>query len=226
MIVAIVPARGGSRALPRKNLRRIGGRSLVELAVVVARASPSVDRVIVSTDDDAIAREAEHAGAEVPFRRPAELAGDEAPTIDVLRHACSALEAAGATIDIVVTLQPTTPHRTAELVETAISAVRDGGADSAVTVEDLGAPWSTVGYVDDGTFHRSAFAGADERRQASPPAARLTGAVYVTRRTLIEEGLVIGPRCAAVATGGASTIDIDSLADLVRARRAGASGST
>ena len=219
MIVAIVPARGGSRGLSRKNLRRIGGRSLVELAVAVARAAPSVDRVIVSTDDEAIAREAERVGAEVPFRRPASLATDDAATVDVLRHACAELETAGETIDVVVTLQPTSPLRTADVVEAAIAPVRDGEADSAVTVEELGLPWSTLGFLDGATFRRPPQPD-DQRRQASPEAARITGAVYVTRRELLDQGLVIGPRCAAVVTRGGSTIDIDSFADLRRARRA------
>ena len=220
MIVAIVPARGGSRGLPRKNLRRVGGRSLVELAVTAAREAASVDRVVVSTDDEAIARVGRSAGAEVPFRRPVELAGDEVPTVAVLRHAVAHLEADGATIDLVVTLQPTSPLRTAAEIDAAVALVRDGSADSAVSVASLEMPWSVVGYLVDGRLVRGTQPDADARRQASPPAVRITGSIYVTRRALLDAGLVIGPAAAALMTSGSSTLDVDDLPDLRRAQRA------
>lgn len=220
MIVAIVPARGGSRGLLRKNLRRIGGRSLVELAVQAGLEARSVDRVIVSTDDAAIARAGRDAGAEVPFMRPAGLATDEAQMVDVLRHAITALEADGARIDMIVTLQPTSPLRTPAEIDAAIELVRAGDVDSAVSVAELGVPWSVVGYLDDRRFVREQAPDADVRRQASPPAARITGAVYVSRRELLDRGMIIGERAAALVTSGSSALDVDDASDLARARRA------
>ncbi len=225
MIVAIIPARGGSRGLPRKNLRRVGGRSLVELAVRAGLEAPSVARVVVSTDDEAIASVAEGCGAEVPFRRPTRLAADETPTIEVLRHAVAELEASGTTIEMVVTLQPTSPLRGASQVEAAIELVR-GGADSAVSVAPLEVPWSVIGYVADGRFIRGEQPpAADVRRQASPTAVRITGAIYVTRRELLDRGLIIGPDAAALMTEAAVAVDVDTEADLRRARRMQRAGS-
>jgi CMP-N-acetylneuraminic acid synthetase len=220
MIVAIVPARGGSRGLSRKNLRRVGGRSLTRRAVEAARSATTIDRVLVSTDDPAIAAEARAAGAEVPFLRPAHLATDEAATVDVLRHAVGALEQSGVRVEIVVTLQPTSPLRTAAEIDAAVALVRDGGADSAVTVAALDLPWSVVGCLVDGRLVRGEPAGGDARRQAAPPAVRITGSVYVTRRALLDAGALLGTAPAAQLVSGPSTLDIDDARDLDRARRA------
>ena len=220
MIVAIIPARGGSRTLLRKNLRRIGGRSLTAHAVDAARSASTVDRVVVSTDDEAIAAEGRAAGADVPFLRPSELATDDAATVDVLRHAVAQLELEGATVDIVVTLQPTSPLRTAGEIDAVVALVRDGGADSAVTVSSLGVPWSVVGYLADGRLVRPTQPTVDVRRQASPPAVRITGSVYATRRALLDQGQVLGDRPAVLLTPEAAALDIDDARDLARARRA------
>lgn len=219
MIVAIVPARGGSRGIRRKNLRRVGGRTLVECAIDAGLRARSVDRVILSTDDADIAAVGRAAGAEVPFIRPAPLATDEAATIDVLRHAVAELERDGTTVDLVVTLQPTSPLRTPDEVDRAVALVRDD-VDSAVTITPLHLPWSVIGYVAQDRFHRPPRRGNDDRRQASPSAARITGSVYVTRRSLLDRGEIIGPNAAALVTDGASTLDVDDPRDLARARRA------
>lgn len=220
MIVAIIPARGGSRTLLRKNLRRIGGRTLTAHAVDAARTAATIDRVVLSTDDEGIAAEGRAAGADVPFLRPPELATDDAPTVDVLRHAVAQLELGGDAVDIVVTLQPTSPLRTAAEIDAVVALVRDGGADSAVTVTSLNVPWSVVGYLADGRLVRPAQPTVDVRRQASPPAVRITGSVYVTRRSLLDQGRVLGERPAVLITPEAAALDIDDARDLARARRA------
>lgn len=218
MIVAIVPARGGSRGIRRKNLRRVGGQTLVERAINAGRLARSIDRVVLSTDDPAIAEVGRAAGAEVPFLRPPELASDDAGTIDVLRHAVRELERAGATIDLVVTLQPTSPLRTPEEIDRAVALV-SGDVDSALTVATLGMPWSVLGFLSANRF-RQPPREADVRRQVSPVAARITGSVYVTRRVLLDRGEIIGPNAAALVTNGPSILDIDDDRDLARARRA------
>jgi CMP-N-acetylneuraminic acid synthetase len=220
MIVAIIPARGGSQGVPRKNLRRVGGRSLLVRAIDAAMGAASIDRVVVSTDDPAIAAVARAAGAEVPFLRPAELARDDSATVDVLRHAVGALEETGSQVDIVVTLQPTSPLRSAAEIDATVAAVRHGTSDSAVTVAELGVPWSVVGHLDDGRFVQPPREGGDARRQASPAAVRITGSVYATRRALLDDGLILGSSPAAIVTSGPGTIDVDDARDLARARRA------
>src|SRR5438477_10293856 len=103
-IVAIIPARGGSKGLPGKNLRLLGGTPLIAHTIAAARRASRVDRVVVSTDDRRIANAARRAGAELPFLRPAELATDTSPTVDAVRHAVEWLERHGQRLDLVVTL--------------------------------------------------------------------------------------------------------------------------
>jgi CMP-N,N'-diacetyllegionaminic acid synthase len=218
--VAVIPARGGSRGLPRKNLRLLGGVPLVVHTIRAALAAALVDRVIVSTDDETIARVSRQAGAEVPFTRPAHLAGDEATTFAVIRHAVDWLEESTARrVDFVVTLQPTSPLRPGGVIDEAIELVRGGAHRSAVTVAEIPFAAPTVGLLSEGRF-RASVTLTDPRRQVAPSAVRLTGAVYVTSRDLLDEGRLTDGAPAAILTHGAAAIDIDSAADLAVARRA------
>ena len=121
-VLAVVPARGGSKGLPRKNLLPVGGVPLIARVGHVVRGCPSIDRTVVSTDDPEIVAYAVAAGIEAPFRRPARLSGDLIGDVEVLQHALAATETDDGTYyDIVVMLQPTSPLRTAEQVEAAIA---------------------------------------------------------------------------------------------------------
>jgi len=218
--IAIIPARGGSRELPGKNLRTIAGRPMIAHTVAAAMAARLVDRVVVSTDSPRIASAARDAGADVPFLRDPSLATDESATIDVVRDAVRWLEAEGARVDEIVTLQVTSPFRKGQHIDAAIAAMRAERADSAVSVATIEQPISVLGYLDgDGRFVRL-MPMADQRRQVSPQAVRLTGAIYVTTRPLLDEMRLVGDRPAALLLGGAEAIDIDTVADLARARRA------
>jgi len=120
-ILAVVPARGGSKGIPLKNLRTVGGRPLVARVGDVARAVPEIDRAVVSTDHPEIAKVAKEAGLDAPFLRPGAIAGDRIGDLDVLIHALEATEAIdGRRYDIVVMLQPTSPLRTPGQVSAAI----------------------------------------------------------------------------------------------------------
>ena len=114
-VLALVPARGGSKGLPGKNIRPAAGRPLLDYTVAAARSSACIDRVVLSSDDEAIMRVARASGCEVPFRRPAALATDEATSIDVVLHALDQLPPH----DLVVLLQPTSPLRTAADIDGA-----------------------------------------------------------------------------------------------------------
>lgn len=178
-----------------------------------------IERVLVSTDDPAIARAARRAGAEVPFLRPAELAADDAPTHPVVEHAVAWLESQGQRVDLVVTLQPTSPLRGASQIDAAVSLLDRSDARSAVAVASLDLPASVVGWLDGDRFV-AAHDGREARRQASPQAARITGGVYVTRRDLLAEGRLLDERPAALLVDAATAIDVDTAADLAAARRA------
>ncbi len=219
MILAVIPARGGSRALRRKNLRMVGGLPMIAWTVRAALGADRVDRTIVSTDDEEIATAARRFGAEVPFLRPFDLAGDDTPTLPVIQHAVRELEGTGATVSAVVTLQPTSPLRGSELIDAAVDLLASSGARSVVAVTPLAIPISVVGSLADGRFHRAQPEG-DVRRQAAPEAMRITGSIYVTSRDLLGEGRLLDEHPAGLVTRGAAALDIDDERGLRAARRA------
>ena len=134
-VLAVVPARGGSKGIPLKNLRHVAGRSLVAHAAGIAAAVDEIDRRVVSTDHEGIATEAEAHGLAAPFRRPEALSGDRVGDWDVLQHALTEMERIdGCIYDIVVMLQPTSPLRTAANVRDTIVKLVDGGHDAVWTV--------------------------------------------------------------------------------------------
>jgi CMP-N-acetylneuraminic acid synthetase len=210
--VAIIPARGGSRRLPRKHLRLLGGQPLLAHTVRAALAAERVDRVIVSTDEPSIARAARRAGAEVPFARPAELAADDAPTLPVIQHAVAWLEERGQRVEVVLTLQATTPLRPASEIDAVAALLDDAAVRSAVSVSPLDVPPGATGWLADGRLLRSVPSDA--------PAVRITGGVYATRRDLLAEGRLLDDCPAAHLSEGAAAIDVDTEADLRAARRA------
>lgn len=133
-VLAIVPARGGSKGLPGKNLRLLDGRPLVAWPVSVALGAASVDRVIISTDDIAIAEAARNAGADVPFMRPSHLAHDTASSMEVILHALDTLESQGQEYEYVILLEPTSPLTESSDVEAALAHLRSAGATAEAIV--------------------------------------------------------------------------------------------
>jgi CMP-N,N'-diacetyllegionaminic acid synthase len=216
--LAVIPARAGSRGLPDKHLRRIGGVPMIVHTIRAALGAATVDRVIVSTNDEAVARVARRAGAEVPFHRPAHLSKDDTPTQPVIAHAVAWAEANGTDVDVVVTLQPTSPLRDAGQIDAALRLLDSPGVRSVASVATLGLPSSVVGTLADGRFTRH-DAGDRVRRQESPAAARLTGGIYVTRRDLLREGRLLDERPAALVVDRGSAVDVDTEDDLIAARR-------
>jgi CMP-N-acetylneuraminic acid synthetase len=211
---AVIPARGGSKGLPGKNLMKLGRLSLIGHAVASARESHLLSRVVVSTDEDAIAGEAKSAGAEVPFTRPAALASDEAGMIPVLQHAVRWLEdAQGAKPDLVVLLQPTSPFRTGADIDLVIRKVVDSGADSAQTlIEASYHPYFMSRLEGDRTVALfPAESGRYVRRQDPPKVYQPSGSVYVTRRTvLMDQGRIIGRDNRGLVMGYEASIKIDT----------------
>src|SRR5436190_9337115 len=137
--LAVIPARGGSKGLPGKNVRPLAGLPLIEHSLRLARLCPELGRTIVSTDSDGIAEVARAAGGEVPFRRPDDLARDDTPMLPVLRHALEELDPAGAEYEFVLLLDPTSPGRLPEEVSRAHDMlVERTDADGVVAVSEPG----------------------------------------------------------------------------------------
>jgi len=215
MIVAVIPARGGSTRIPHKNLALLGGEPLVVHTIRAALAVPALDRVVVSTDDDAIVAVAVAAGAEV-VRRPAELCTSTAPTEPVLQHAVQELEQReGRAVTLLVLLQPTSPLRGGDRIEQAIAMMREQGADSVVSVVEDRHYWF-LGTVDEGGAFRPGYdPGARPRTQDIPPRYSENGAVYVmTRAQIMDRGCRMGGKLLALVMGGDESVDVDEPADL------------
>ena len=215
-VVAIIPARGGSKGVPRKNLRLVGGRSLIARAVQACAGAAGVDRTIVSTDDAEIAEAARGAGAEVPFLRPAELASDTAATVPVLQHAVRALEAAGERVDAIALVEPTSPFRTAAHVAAAVARFREGDCRSVLSVMPVTRKPENI-FVKERHLRRFIekpdirFA----RRQDMAHLCRLNSAIYVVGRDdLVERGELIAPPTGWSEMGERESMNIDSLTDL------------
>ncbi len=204
-VLAVVPARGGSKGVSRKNMRTVGGVSLVGRAVDLAVSLPWIDHTVISTDDSEIRGEAVCHGAAAPFVRPPELAGDEATSEDVWRHAWLAAEAHyGQRFDLSLLLEPTSPLRIeADLVAT-VDALSAGGHASAATVTRSPAhftPHKALTIGDGGNLGFHMHNGATfSRRQAIPGAVyHRNGLCYGARRdAVVDRGEIIGADCAAV----------------------------
>lgn len=218
-VFGVIPARGGSKGLPGKNLRPLGKIPLIGWSIRAARESRRLSRTLVSTEDPQIAEEASRLGGEVSFLRPVELSRDDSSILAVLQHAVGWLERTeGKRPDLVVLLQPTSPLRTAEDIDETIRIVLETGADSAQTVtEDRTHPWHRFSLDKDGDRLVPILTDAEKysQRQEAPVLYRPTGSVFVTRyRTLMEEGRIRGRDHRGLIRGFESSIDIDDLWDL------------
>jgi CMP-N-acetylneuraminic acid synthetase len=189
-ILAVIPARGGSKGVPRKNIRAICGKSIIAYTIETSLALRHlIWRTIVSTDDPEIAAIARKHGAEVPFNRPDDLAGDKVPTLPVLQHAVGFVEQqAGLTLDWILLLQPTSPLRQKQDIEAALNLARDGGCDSVISVVNVFAehPVFMKRIEDNRLLPFSIEEKEGTRRQdCQPPAYIRNGAIYLTRRDVL-----------------------------------------
>jgi CMP-N,N'-diacetyllegionaminic acid synthase len=221
-VLAVVPARGGSKGLPEKNIRSLGGRPLLQFTIEAAAGARRVSEWIISTEDDEIARVAESLGAPVPFRRPAEFATDDAAALPVMRHAVLFMEAARARLyDAVMMLQPTTPFRTAADIDAAIDLLGATGADSVISVVPVGGHHpARMKFLDGDRLVDPPFAEAYENqpRQELRPMVIRNGAIYLTRRDiLIEQESFKGADSRAYLMPARASVNIDTEDDLAYA---------
>ncbi|MDP3772335.1 MAG: acylneuraminate cytidylyltransferase family protein [bacterium] len=221
-ILALIPARGGSKGIPKKNIKPLAGRPLIAHSIVVALASRVIDRTIVSTDSEEIVAVAREWGAEVPFIRPAELAEDLTPDMPVFEHCLWWLkENEGYEPDVIVHLRPTGPLRTAEEIDEAIELLAAcPDADSIRSVEPPPkSPYKM--WMPDGKYIRpfTEIAGLKDAhtmpRQILPKVYQTTADIGVLRRTTVtEKKSVIGDRVLPYVLRR-PTVDIDTPFDFV-----------
>lgn len=203
-VFAVVPARGGSKSIPRKNLCRVGGVSLVARAAHIARSLTWIDYALLSTDDEQIAREGQRHNLAVPFMRPARLATDQSTSVDMWRHAwLEAERCCDRSLDVSVLLEPTSPLRRCEDVERTVAALLSGDYLAAATVSPAPAhftPHKCLTVDDDGVigFYRADGA-RYSLRQKIPAYYFRNGICYAARReTIVERGQILEAHCIAV----------------------------
>ena len=218
-ILAVIPARGGSKRLPRKNIMDFNGKPLLSWTIQAGLQSNYIDRVIVSTEDKAIAEVANEEGADVPFLRPVELAGDTVTTIDVIHHLMKSL--AEDAYDYIILLQPTSPLRTAEHIDQAVELLVEKNADAIIGVTEVDHPveWTNI-LPDDLSFSRFISpAVLNLRSQDIPCRYRINGALYlVTSQKLIEQNtFFLHENSYAFIMDKKVSIDIDDEIDFATA---------
>lgn len=172
----MVPARGGSKGVPRKNIRPLAGEPLIGYTLRSARQVETIDLLVVSTDDDEIASVSRSYGVRV-VRRPASLASDTAPTEAALLQVLDVLEAEGQRFDLILVLEPTSPFRSAETITRAIATCIDGTAPSVLAVRETR---ENIGFIRDGCF-RPVIPGAPRRRQERQPLYVESSTIYACR---------------------------------------------
>ena len=216
-VLGVIPARGGSKGIPNKNLAPVCGRPLLAYTADAVRESRTLTRTIVSTDDPRIAECATSLGLEVPFMRPAVLAADEAPMLPVLRHALDAMHAEGFEADIVVLLQPTSPLRRAEHIDAAVDWLQRTAADSVVSVVEVPHQFNplSVMRLEDGLLKPFLDGPTATRRQDKPKLfARNGPAVLAVRASVIASGSLYGERSWPLGMSAEDSLDVDTPWDL------------
>jgi len=220
-ILAVVPARGGSQRVPRKNLARLGGRTLVRRALDTALLAACFDTVVLSSDDDEILREAEGSGA-VALRRPADLATATSTTLEAVRHALGELDPSAERFEAVAVVQATSPFTAPEDLAGAVELLVRSGSESVVSVvrveaalhplklKTLGPEGRLLPYLADDAMARS---------QTLPPLWVRNGSVYLSRRDVIERGLMLSESdTRGYEMPAGRSFDVDTPRDLAFAR--------
>lgn len=215
-ILGLIPARGNSKGVPHKNKRLLQGKPLIAYSIETALESGFLSSLVVSTDDEEIARISKNWNAEVPFIRPSELAADTAPTIDTVIHALRFFEQKGRRFGAVCLLQPTVPFRSAIDIDEAIKTFLEKGADSLISVREIPhiynphwafEPSLTTGFLNLATGEKDIIS----RRQALPRAYHRDGAIYITKSEIVlKKHSLYGEKICHFECKGTPDINIDT----------------
>lgn len=216
-ILAIIPARGGSKGVPGKNIKLLGDKPLIAYSIEQAVEGKLLSKIIVSTDDEVIANVAREYGAEVPFLRPQELAIDTSSSIEVVQHAVEFLESQGEFFDTVCLLQPTSPFRERGFIDKAITVFIEKKSDALVSV--LSVPYEfnphwTFESNENGMLRIAT--GEKEiikRRQDLPNAFFRDGSIYLTKMESIKKGTFYGESLSYIESNSQLYVNIDAMVD-------------
>jgi CMP-N,N'-diacetyllegionaminic acid synthase len=186
-VLAIIPARGGSKGIPRKNIKLFNGKPLIAHTIETALKCPSIDKTIVSTEDAEIAEIAKKFGAEIPFFRPKELAADDSPTLDSIKHAVEFFDKKGKKYNYIIILEPTSPGRNVDEIEEGIKKIKEENVDTVVGVTEYDIDFSDVMIKKENEFIEP-FLNVDKltyRRQDNKEMVIMNGALYLVKRKVL-----------------------------------------
>jgi CMP-N-acetylneuraminic acid synthetase len=217
-VLAVIPARGGSKRIPHKNLKKINGVSLVGHAAIIAKSLSWIDKIILSTDDERIAEEGQIYDIDVPFIRPPELATDTSASIAMWKHAwLSAEKKYNIRFDISVLLEPTSPLRIPDDIELTVETLSANNCSAAVTVSKIPAdntPPKTLLIREKGYLGSYLKGGFEYNSHNFPDYYCLNGICYaVKRKTLLENGCIVEENCLPIIIGR-DIVNIDEFIDL------------
>ena len=220
-VIAIIPARGGSKGIPGKNIKLLGGKPLLQYTREAAKQSSRLDKVILSSEDPEIIEIAKKLGLEVPFTRPEELARDETPSIEVIKHALDFFREKGEEFDAVCLLQPTTPFRLPGLIDSCIKKFSSNNYDSLISVREVPAEFNPHWVFEEKEGLLKLATGEESiipRRQELPKAYFRDGAIYITKsQVLLKQNSLFGKRTGFYETSGTPYVNIDTPADWEKA---------
>ena len=221
-VLGVITARGGSKGIPRKNIKELAGKPLITYTIDAAKESRLLTRCIVSTDDQEIADIARAHGGDVPFMRPGELAEDHSGSMEVVQHALSFLKERGEEYDALLILQPTSPFRTAADIDACIQKMIDAKCDSVMSMVEMSnfAPkkvFELDGDVVAPYFKDDAQGKTSARRQDLPKAFKRNCAIYLTKVEHIKKGDLFGDDSRGYVMPVERSIDIDEPIDFVMA---------
>lgn len=221
-LLAVIPARGGSKRLPRKNVLDLAGKPLIVWTIEAALGSKYIDRVIVSTDDEEIAEVSKDFGADVPFMRPTEYATDEAKSVDVVLHLLDQFEVQNEKYEYIILLQPTSPLRTTKNINESIEMLMKRRCDGVVSVSETEhSPfWSNVLPDDDSLSGFLDESIINKRSQDLKKFYRINGAIYLckSKRLINEKTFFLKDDIYGFKMSREVSVDIDTGIDLDLAR--------
>ena len=223
-ILGIIPARGGSKGIPKKNIKLLGDKPLIAYTTLAAQESKLLSDIILSSDSDEIIAIAKTYGLKVPFKRPKELATDKSPTIATVIHALNHFKAIGIEFDAVCLLQVTNPFRTSEFIDEAIKKFKDSQADSLVSVlpvpHEFNPHWT---FEENTNGHLKISTGESEfisRRQDLPKTYYRDGAIYLTKvNTILNQKSLYGKSIAYIESDIKRHVNIDTMEDWEKAEK-------
>ena len=217
-ILGLIPARGGSKGIPRKNIKDMAGKPMIARTIEVGLKSAYIDDLVVTTDDEEIAEISRSYGARVPFLRPAEFAQDTSPTIDCVLHAMGELEKAGQACDCVVLLQPTSPLRIVEDIDHAIELFYAKGRKGVITISPVSVNPVLMKTMDeDGALTSLVPLDGPIRRQEMKQYYRCDGNVYVNAWEELRPNFPFSENPYGIVSSAGGAIDIDTMEDFERA---------